>query len=100
MPKQRDLTRATSTEVRINKCVISESPEIQSTCRNDDKCKTGTLEVVTAFKKGQLPFKFQDFGAGWGVLTENLKNNATRAFRQLSTGIIPLNYRDFLIIPN
>lgn len=100
MPKQRDLTRATSTEVRIKNFNIRVSRNTMRTCRNDDKCKTGTLEVVTAFKKGQLPFNFQDLGAGWGVLTENLKNNATRAFRQLSTGIVPLNYRDFLITPN
>lgn len=54
----------------------------------------------TAFKEGPLSFNSQDFGAGWVVLTANLKTNATCALGQLRTGVAPLNCRYFLITPN
>lgn len=43
----------------------------------------------TTFKEGPLSFNSQDFGAGWVVLTANLKTNATCALGQLRTGVAP-----------
>lgn len=72
-------TWASPTELLVTTCDIKSLQKHNDACRKKDKCKTRALEVVTTFKEGPLSFNYLDFGAGWIVLTANLKTNATCA---------------------